>query len=376
MNSRRVKSRRWRLGSAAAILLVGASLFGLGVVGVPARLTEGCGKWIGVAVILELLSAAGFVVFFKLVFGASLSWGRSTSAALQALGASALLPAGALIGPTIGVCSGDAERRSSSQLTRSTTTFVILTSGPSLIVLIALGLLLWLGLPSGPHQALLTLLPATLALALLGVTWAAGRCSNRWRSRRSGGFSRSLTRSVRALTDGITDVRALVCAADWKLLGALAYFAFDNAMLWAAFHAYGRIPPLGVVVMGYLVGSLASALPLPAGLGAVDGGLIGALVLYGAAPAPAAAAVLLYRAVSLSLPLALGAIGWTCAPSHPRLAHTGWRSALSTTRQRRQAQSSRPSPVLPADGTRCLSQRRKAGGLPRAAAEHTASASG
>ncbi|MBV9002580.1 MAG: flippase-like domain-containing protein, partial [Solirubrobacterales bacterium] len=103
-----------------------------------------------------------------------------------------------------------------------------------------------------------------------------------------------------------------------------------------AFHAYGRIPPLGVVVMGYLVGSLASALPLPAGLGAVDGGLIGALVLYGAAPAPAAAAVLLYRAVSLSLPLALGAIGWTCTPTHSRLANTGWRSALPTTRQRPQ----------------------------------------
>ena len=372
-----MKSRRWRLGSAAAIPLVGASLFGLGAVGVPARLTEGCGTWIGIAVILELLSAAGFVVFFKLVFGASMNWGRSTSAALQALGASALLPAGGLIGPTIGVCSADAERRSSAQLTRSTTTFVILTSGPSLIVLIALGLLLWLGLPSGPHQALLTLLPATLALALLGVTWAAGRCSNRSRSRQSGGFSRSsLTRPVRALTDGITDVRALVSAADWKLLGALAYFAFDNATLWAAFHAYGRIPPLGVVVMGYLVGSLASALPLPAGLGAVDGGLIGALVLYGAAPAPAAAAVLLYRAVSLSLPLALGAIGWTCAPTHPRLANTGWRSALSTTRQRPQTSGSRPSPEPPADGTRCLSQRREAGGPPPAAAEHTARASG
>ena len=38
--------------------------------------------------------------------------------------------------------------------------------------------------------------------------------------------------------------------------------------------------------MGYLVGSLAGALPLPAGLGAVDGGLIGALALYGAPAAP------------------------------------------------------------------------------------------
>ena len=101
------------------------------------------------------------------------------------------------------------------------------------------------------------------------------------------------------------------CAGNWKLVGALAYYAFDNAVLWAAFHAYGRVPPLGVVVMGYLVGSLAGALPLPAGLGAVDGGLIGALVLYGAPPAPAAAAVLLYRGISLSVPAVLGAVGCT-----------------------------------------------------------------
>jgi hypothetical protein len=54
--------------------------------------------------------------------------------------------------------------------------------------------------------------------------------------------------------------------------------------------------------MGYLVGSLGSALPLPAGLG-LAGGLIGALVLYGAPAAPAAAAVLLYRGITISLPL-------------------------------------------------------------------------
>jgi uncharacterized protein (TIRG00374 family) len=92
-------------------------------------------------------------------------------------------------------------------------------------------------------------------------------------------------------------------------------------VLWAAFQAFGRPPAISVIVMGYLVGSLAGALPLPGGLGAVDGGLIGALVLYGA-PAPgAAAAVLLYRGLSLALPIALGAVGWGCHPmslrAHP-----------------------------------------------------------
>jgi hypothetical protein len=117
-----------------------------------------------------------------------------------------------------------------------------------------------------------------------------------------------------ALLEAAPEAHTLLVAGNWKLVGALAYYAFDNAMLWAAFHAYGRTPPLGVVVMGYLVGSLGSALPLPAGLG-VAGGMIGALVLYGAPAAPAAAAVLLYRGISLSLPLALGTIAWACSPA-------------------------------------------------------------
>src|ERR1700729_4519554 len=95
--------------------------------------------------------------------------------------------------------------------------------------------------------------------------------------RRAGAsFSRPLAQPIRAISDGVREAPTLVSAGNWKLVGALAYYAFDNAVLWAAFHAYGRVPPLGVVVMGYLVGSLGSALPLPGGLG-VAGGMIGAL---------------------------------------------------------------------------------------------------
>ena len=41
----------------------------------------------------------------------------------------------------------------------------------------------------------------------------------------------------------------------------LAYYAFDNAVLWAAFHAYGHTPPVSIIIMGYLIGSLTGALP-------------------------------------------------------------------------------------------------------------------
>ena len=127
-------------------------------------------------------------------------------------------------------------------------------------------------------------------------------------------------------------------AGNWKLLGALGYYAFDNAVLWAAFHAYGRTPPLGVIAMGYLIGSLATALPTPAGLGTTEGGLIGALVLYGAPATHAAAAVLLYRGITLAVPAVLGGVAcvhractrpglaWVRA-RRPRSARPGFKSA-------------------------------------------------
>lgn len=305
--------RRWPLWGAGLVVVVAAVFLALpALAGVPARLVDGCGAWIAAAGVLELLSAVGFVVLFKLVFAAPISWRRSVPAALRALGATTVLPGGGLIGPTMGAWSASTEKPSPSRLARATITFVILTNAPAAIALAAMGILLWLGLPAGPHQDALTILPAVLAVVLLTGTWLAGR-SSRYQpsSSRRGPCAHALTKPLSAVSDGIRDARALTSARDWKLLGAVAYSAFDNAVLWAAFHAFGRPPAVGVIVMGYLVGSLAGALPLPAGLGAVDGGLIGALVLYGSPVAPAAAAVLLYRGLSLALPMALGAIGWT-----------------------------------------------------------------
>jgi uncharacterized membrane protein YbhN (UPF0104 family) len=322
------RSCRWPLWSALVVAVAAAAFLVVpSLAGIPARLIDGCGRWIATAGVLELLSAIGFVVLFKLVFAGPVSWRQTAPAALRALGATTILPGGGLIGPTIGAWSAGSERPSLSQLTRSTVTFVILTSFPSAVVLVLLGTMLWVGVASGPHQTALTLVPALVAMGVLTVTWRAGHAARRQASSRSEGMcARALHRPIAALSGGLTEARALVISGNWKLGGALAYYAFDNAVLWAAFHAYGRVPPLSVVVMGYLVGSLAGAVPLPAGLGAVEGGLIGALVLYGAPPAPAAAAVLLYRGISLSIPVVLGAIGWASRPPE-RPARLGARRA-------------------------------------------------
>jgi uncharacterized membrane protein YbhN (UPF0104 family) len=224
---------------------------------------------------------------------------------------STVLPAGALVGPAIGARSANPERPPLAPLVRSTIAFTILTTAPSVAAVALFGAGLWRARPTGPRNILVTLPATALAVILLALVWLLARSSTpAVPSHRVPRLLRSTTGSVRALRDGAREAGRVLAAGHWRFLGPLVYYTFDNAVLWAAFHAYGGAPPLAVIVVGYLVGSLGAVVPVPAGVGAVDGGLVGALVLYGARAVPATAAVLLYRGVSLSLAVSLSAGAW------------------------------------------------------------------
>src|SRR6476620_8363334 len=99
-----------------------AGFAGLGL----ARLVDGCGKWVALGAGLELLSILGYILVFALVFCARMSKRQSLGAALRALGATTVLPAGGLVGPAMGVratCAG----RPPLGLVRSTLAFTLLT---------------------------------------------------------------------------------------------------------------------------------------------------------------------------------------------------------------------------------------------------------
>jgi uncharacterized protein (TIRG00374 family) len=81
-------------------------------------------------------------------------------------------------------------------------------------------------------------------------------------------------------------------------------------VLWACFHAFGGSPPTAVVVMSYFVGMLGNVLPLPGGIGGVDGAMIGAFSAFGVAPALAVVAVLAYRAIAFWLPTLPGGVAY------------------------------------------------------------------
>jgi uncharacterized membrane protein YbhN (UPF0104 family) len=316
MSLSRPLARCVRWGTLAAI--AGALVAIPSLARIPARSFVGCAAWIALAVLLELLAMLGFAAVFTLVFGGRSGWRQDLAAGLRALGASAVLPAGGLLGPMIAAGPTPAgNRRSIATLTRSAVAFAIITNVPGLLVLAVLGLSLWLGWPAGPHDAVQTLPAAGVALTLLvgGLLLRGSQSSPRADSRRRLGPQGRLSAGVGLARDGLGEAGRLLSAGNWKLSGALGYYVFDNAVLWAAFHAHGWSPPVSVLVMGYVVGSLGSAVPLPGGIGAVEGGLIGALVLYGAPAAPAASAVLLYRGVSALMPGAFGACAWALDPS-------------------------------------------------------------
>jgi len=97
---------------------------------------------------------------------------------------------------------------------------------------------------------------------------------------------------------------------DWAMIGTVGWWAFNIAVLYAAFRAFGEAPPVAVLIQAYFVGMLANLLPLPGGIGGVDGGMIGALVAFHVGASLALIAVLVYRLFAFWLPTIPGAIAY------------------------------------------------------------------
>ncbi|MGA9634617.1 MAG: flippase-like domain-containing protein, partial [Solirubrobacterales bacterium] len=122
---------------------------------------------------------------------------------------------------------------------------------------------------------------------------------------------RWLSEARRAAIDGTAEARQILRSGHLGVIaGSIGYWAFDNFVLWASFHAFGVSPPLTVILMGYLIGQLGGLLPIPGGIGGIDLGLIGTLIVYGAPAAATAAAVLAYRIILFWLPLIAGGVAF------------------------------------------------------------------
>ena len=187
-----------------------------------------------------------------------------------------------------------------------------LNTAVSALALIVFGLGLAVGIFPGEGNLLLTLLPAgAAALGIVAVRAIAGRAAKyatRLQSRRP-----KVAASIVSLADAVTATGRILFHRGGlrSVLGAIGYLGFDVLVLWIAFSAIHAhpIPSFAVVMMAYVIGALGASIPLPAGIGAV-GGIAGMLILYGVGHQAAVAAVLIYEAVGLLVPLTGGGIAY------------------------------------------------------------------
>jgi uncharacterized membrane protein YbhN (UPF0104 family) len=236
---------------------------------------------------------------FGPVFCERMALRTSAEIGLAELGVGSLVPAGGLGGLALGVWALRRGGMPTDQVATRSVAFFLIKCAANFVAVAVVGILLWLGVGPSLSPAL-TILPAGLALAVLGAV-----ASLPMFLARATGDGR-VARGARTLGRGVSEALRLLRTGNPAIvLGSLGYWAFDNIVLWACFHAFGVDPALTIVLMGYLIGQLGGLLPIPGGLGGVEGGLVGTLVVYGVSARDAVAAVLAYRVIQFWIPLLL-----------------------------------------------------------------------
>jgi uncharacterized protein (TIRG00374 family) len=293
---------------AALTLLVLIALLAPGLGDVRKALAGASGGWIAVGIALELASCASYVLMFRPVFCDRMQWRRAAQIGLAELAVGSIVPASGAGGLALGAWVLHRNGMPTDRIARRSVAFFLVKSSVNFIAVAVIGTLMAVGLV-GPHvSAVGTVLPAVAAVAVIAAVLFVPRFGpGATPGDDASKLKRAFSATRRSLIGGTREAVELVRSRDLTLLGgAVGYWAFDNAVLWASYKAVGHTPALSIVLMGYLIGQLGGALPLPGGVGGIDLGLIGVLIAYGAAAAPTVAAVLAYRLILFWVPLIAG----------------------------------------------------------------------
>jgi uncharacterized membrane protein YbhN (UPF0104 family) len=290
------------------------------------HIEDGDGWWIAIGVVLELASFAGYVVLFRAVFvgrdvhpPGPIGWRESYQITMAGLAATRLFATAGAGGIAL---TAWALRRSGMEarlVACRMVAFIVLLYAVYAGSVLLDGIGLGTGLFPGGGSFALTIVPAIVAAILIAAVGAMALLPNdierrlqSWASG-SGRLARWVALGVTApalAASGVRTAIELIRSRDPGLLGAVAWWGFDISVLWAMFHAFGSPPPFTVIWMAYFLGMLGNLLPLPGGLGGVEGGMIGAFAAFGVDFNLAVLAVLSYRAISFWLPTVPGAIAY------------------------------------------------------------------
>jgi len=329
---------------AATMLLLGAVTFGVvyyvlpQIVGLGAtlrRLRSGNPWWLALCVPLEALSIASYMALFRGIFGSGdgrIGWRASYQITMAGAAATKIFATAGSGGVALTVWALRASGLTAATVAQEMVCFEIINYGVYMFALAIGGFGLWFGLFAGRAPFWLTVVPALFGVAVIAFVlmmhWVAGptegflvRHERRAKGRRARWWHRAAS-VPRSLEAGLDTAVELVRSGNRTWLFALPAWGFEIAILWASFRAFGPSPPAAVLVMGFYVGTLGNTLPMPGGIGGVEGGMIGAFIGFGVDGSLAVIAVLAYRTITYWLPLLPEGIAYL------RLRHTveDWRA--------------------------------------------------
>jgi uncharacterized membrane protein YbhN (UPF0104 family) len=283
-------------------LVVGLLLAVPGLHGVAHEVSHMKLGWVLAGVGLEILSCVGYVIAFLQVFErAPIRFGARVALSELAFGAAVSLGgAGSIaVGAWLLLERGGQPTRIAE---RSAVLFLI-TSAVNVVTLVAAGLALTLGVLPGSDNPWLSIAPAAVGTGALVLFLALPRVTERLAARREPGKVRTV------LTETATSIRLteqVLFRLDWRIIGAIAFLWCDIAVLVCCFAAAGVVPPLATIVLAYQIGYLSNLIPIPGGIGVLDGSVVGMFVLYGTSATLATAATVVYHAIALWIPAMWG----------------------------------------------------------------------
>ena len=323
-------TRRRLIQTAVVVvaLLVGIYFIFPKLVGVSdgiSKLDDADPVWVGIAIAFSIASYATYIALFKAVVGGDalkLSWGETYEINMAGVAATLLFSAGGAGGVALTYWALRKAGMNRRDVARRMIAFVSLHYAFYPFALIVFGLLLRTGVLHGSNSVELTIIPAAVAGILLVIgalvtlipADVEGKLMPHVRGEHMRSFVEWASRVPETAGEGFRFALSLFThprKGGLAVLGAAGFWAFNIGVLWASFHSLGIQVPFAVVVQGFFLGMVANLFPLaPAGVGAVDAGMIGAFVLFGLPEETVFPAILIFRLVSFWMPIPPGVVAF------------------------------------------------------------------
>jgi uncharacterized protein (TIRG00374 family) len=289
------------------------------------KLDDADAAWIAVAIGFSIAAVGTYIALFKAVVGGDalrLTWAETYEINMAGVAATLIFSAAGAGGIALTFWALRKAGMPRRDVGRRMVAFLTLHYVFYPFALIVFGILLRTGVLPGKASVELTIVPAAVAgvLLVLGLLLAlipsdlSRQVAAHARGERAQAIAANVAKVPAIAAEGFRFALSLFAhpsRGGLAVIGAVGFWAANIGTLWASFKAFGVHVPVAVVVQGFFLGMVANLFPLaPAGVGAVDAGMIGAFVLFGLPEGTVFPAILIYRLVAFWLPIPFGIVAF------------------------------------------------------------------